>query len=111
MQQKNHFTMEELEYLVLVKGQGDSVVTAQHSTGVSTYHPPPVRRDIRRAIYNVVYEAKRAVSRLEIARLLGLKKTPWLLAAIEELVAANYLVKHLTSLSNGMPMYFYEVVK
>jgi hypothetical protein len=109
MQHKNHFTMEELEFLALVQGQGESAVTSQPATSVGTYHPPPVRRDIRRDIYSAVYQAERAVSRLEIAYLLGLKKTPWLIAHIEQLLTEGYLIRPQERLACGMTMYWYAV--
>ena len=105
-----HYTMAELEQLASLKGEGGGHATSQDQTSHVTYHTlPSFRRDIQRDIYGAVLSAGRAVSTSEIAKLLELKKTPWLRDRIERLVQDGYLIKTEGLWRNGVTMYFYDV--
>lgn len=104
------FTMAELQQkLDLLRGQGAGHVTSHDQPGHVTYQPPPLRRDVGREIYDAIYGAGKALSRGEIAKLLKLKKTPWLIDHIEQLAAKGYLVKTEGKWRNGFLMYYYQV--
>lgn len=111
MTQKQFNGTEELERIVRAKEQGSGHVTLRDQPSPVKYVPPPLRRDIRRNIYDVVFAANGAIGRGEIAKLLQLKKTPWLTAAIEGLVTDGYLVKSQDAWRNGCLMYRYEVAR
>lgn len=91
------FTIAELEALVRLKGEGD-----RHDT--SRDHVP-----VQDRIVDALQRAGQPLSRGEIAEALKLKKTPWLMNAIEGLVYHGVLTRHETIRYNGMLMYFYEV--
>src|SRR5579871_3775218 len=84
--QMPHFTMQELEALAAKysqQGRGEERPQSRHVP----YQPPPLKRDIQRSIYNVVYSAGgAALTRRQIADAIGIKKTTWLEAHIERLV-------------------------
>lgn len=101
------FSMADLERLAALEGRESS--TLQNQIDSSTSQRLPVKSDVRRDIYTAVMMAGQPVGRAEIARLLGLKKTPWLCAAIEELVAAGYLVKLRQEQPNQLPTFYYEL--
>lgn len=103
------FTMQDLERLSAIE-QGDSSSTSQHQNDSSTsQNVPRPKSDVRRDIYTAVMMAGCLTSRGEIAALLGLKKSPWLVQAIEELVNAGYLLKYVQERPNQLPIYFYTV--
>lgn len=102
------FKIADLERLVAIE-QGTGSSTSQHQSDSTTFQPPSHKMDIRRDIYTAVMMSGCLVSRAEIAKLLGLKKTPWLVAAIEELVNAGYLLKYIQERRNQLPIYFYTV--
>lgn len=105
------YSRAQLEVLASTREQGDSHDTSRHPSDNVTFHPPPAPRDVRRDIYNAVYSAGRAISRADIAKALGVKKTPWLCAHVERLVDEGYLVKLTGAAPNGATMYFYEVAQ
>jgi hypothetical protein len=93
---------------VIWEGQGASINTRR----VLKPPPPrPVARDIRREIWDACYEQGRALTRTEIARALGLKKTPWLIAQIEQLTIEGYLLRSQDWLKNGLHYWTYEVAR
>lgn len=103
------YSREQLEALASTSEQERGYDTSHHPSHINTYHaPPPAPRDIRRAIYDAVYSAGRA-SRADIAKALGVRKTPWLTAHVERLVSEGYLVKLEGIAKNGAQMFFYEV--
>lgn len=89
--------------------QGDMSAQARPQTRGVPYHPPPSKRDMRRAIFDAVYESGGAVSCRKIAESLGLKKTTWLEAHVAQLVYDGYLIRTAKPYRPNMPMYFYEV--
>lgn len=104
------YSLAELDQLVAAKEQGGSYITSQdQSSHVTARSLPSFRRDIQRDIYGAVLSAGRAVSTGEIAKLLELKKTPWLRDRIQQLVDGDYLVKTEALWRNGVIMYLYEV--
>ncbi len=113
------YSMQQLEALAAMeRGEdvpteppGGSSATYRHPMGSATYQPPPLPRDVRRDIYNAVYSAGRAVGRAEIAKALGVKKTPWLCQHIERLVDERFLVKIVGYAPTGATMYFYGVAE
>lgn len=103
------FTMQDLERLAsMEQGTGSSTSQYQNDSNTSQHVPAP-KSDVRRDIYTAVVMADCLVSRGEIAKLLGLKKSPWLVAAIEQLVSAGYLLKYVQERPNQLPIYFYTV--
>lgn len=104
------FTMQELEQLARIE-QGTGSRTLQDRTDSSTSQLPPAKEDIRRDVYAAVVMSNRWVRRAEIAKLLNLKKTPWLNATIEQLVVDGYLVKYIQERPNQLPVHFYDVTR
>lgn len=96
--------------MVPFEGQRHSVVR-QDAPRHATYAPPPRKRDMEREIYDAVYRAGRAVSRLEIAQALGLVKATWINQHIEHLVTQKYLVRIEEPYRPGFPKYSYEVAR
>lgn len=92
-----NYTLAELEELVRLKGEGARHVTSRD------YVP------VQDRIVDAIQKAGQPLCRSEIAEALGLKKTPWLMNAIEGLVYHGQLTRHETIRYNGMLMYFYEV--
>lgn len=92
----------------IIEGQGRGINTR------AVLKPPPsrpVERDIRREIWDACYQQGRPLSRTEITRTLGLKKTPWLIAQIEQLVIEGYLLRSQDRLKNGIHFWTYEVAR
>lgn len=72
----------------------------------------PIHRpsgETRGLIIGAIYSAGQELTRLEIARALGRKKTPWLTALIEDMVAAGALYRIHTPARNGVICYLYGV--
>lgn len=92
---------------------GDSSnVTSQDENGNVTFHTlPQFQRDIKQQILLLLMISDRAMSRSQIAKGLGLKKTPWLHDRIEWLVEHGHITKNVISWKNGVPMYFYGLPK
>lgn len=84
--------------------------TSYDAIGNVTSHPlPSFVRDYEREIYLFVATSGGAVSRAQIAKALGLKKTRWLFDKIDRLVEHGYLTASHGMWKNGVLMYFYEV--
>lgn len=98
------YTMADLERLAAL-GSG----TSQHQIDSGTSQQLPPRKDIRRDVYTVVIMAAQPVRRAEIAALLGLRKTPWLVATIEQLVDAGYLDKLIDEREGQLPVFYYRI--
>lgn len=86
--------------------QGSGHVTSRDYSGHVTFYRPPTPQE---KVYDVVAEAGRAVTRGDIAKALGWKKTPWLTGIIEGLVSDGYLSRTHHVWKNGCLMYRYEV--
>jgi hypothetical protein len=105
------FTMAQLEALSAIE-QGSGVDTSQDHFDLNTsYNPPKLERGINRQIYDVLYRSADWQSRAEIAKALKLKKTGWLIAAVEQLVENGYVTKTETTRSNGMKHFWYAVTR
>lgn len=88
---------------------GFSIVTSQDQNGNETFHQVPnFQRDIKQEIYLYVQQHPNC-STGQIAKAVNLKKTPWLISKIKELVKDGYLTQHHTTWKNGVLMYLYEV--
>jgi predicted transcriptional regulator len=59
-------------------------------------------------IYNVVHAAPTPLTRLEIARAIQRRKTPHLIAIIEEMVRKGWLIRTSSSYHNGVVVYLYS---
>ena len=107
MANQHVYTIETLERLLSEGGRDN---TSQNHNGHDTSHVPPLApAHIRSRIYRVVLDATEAVSRAQIAKALKIKKTPWLLQAIEGLVSDGYLTRSQSIRPNGVVMYWYKV--
>ena len=114
---QRQFTREQLEARVAANHLGNTVVgqvdfspQQRPQNGTAPYQPPPLKRDIQRAIYNAVYRAGEAISRREIAAAIGIKKTTWLETHIEKMVIiAPPDQDHCTA--SGNKQYVYEVAR
>jgi hypothetical protein len=88
--------------------KGSDVITSQNQNGSVTFHRlPEARRDIRRDVYTAIADSDGWVTRGDIAKKLGLKKTPWLNGVIEGLVTDGYLHKEFGVWKNGKLVYWY----
>lgn len=102
------FTMKQLEALA---GQGSSADTYQHQTGSKTSRPIVfMQPTIYSRIIDIVNRGG-AMTRRQIADALQLKKTPWLILAIEKLAAEGYLIKTSSVTKQGVLLWLYEVAK
>lgn len=88
---------------------GSNGTSYDQNGNVTSHKIPSFVRDYDKEIYLFVATAGRAVSRADIAKALGLKKTPWLYGKINFLVEHGYLSSHHGIWKNGVVMYFYEV--
>ena len=69
------------------------------------------RRDTERLIVMVVGAADRPVTRLEIARRVGQRKTPWLISIIEGLVIEGAIQRTASTMPNGVIVYLYHAME
>ncbi len=76
---------------------------------VSSHGLPSFAVDVKREIYVAVANIGGWVSRDEIAKAIGRKKSSWLNSHIEQLVKDGYLTRTQVLRYNGMVMYFYMV--
>jgi len=102
------FKIADLERIVAIE-QWRGSSTSQDRTDSSTSQLPRAKEDIRRDVYAAVVMSGRWVKRAEIAKLLNLKKTPWLNATIEQLVIDGYLIKYIQERPNQLPVHYYDV--
>ena len=104
------YTLDQLERLAV--GQGDSISTSQYQDGADTSrHLIWMQPTIYARIMDALIQSDRAITRLEIARALGLKKTPWLVQAIERLVTDGYVTRIESRTPQGVIMWLYEVAR
>jgi hypothetical protein len=94
---------------VQTEGEGSNPETSQDYSGTDTSQAPSLRRDMRVAIWNTVYQAGQPISLLDICKALKVKKAPWMRQHVNDLVNDGYLVKRQGESKSGMLMYFYEV--
>lgn len=81
------------------------------SDTVSSKAKAPSHRAVGRSVEIIVdsIAEKGTLTRLEIARILGRKKTPHLIELIEHLVQIGVLIRHNEPMPNGKPCYFYAL--
>jgi hypothetical protein len=93
-------------------GERGENVTLQEVIGHSTsQNVTLVPVHIREKIWRFVSLAGKSVSRGEIAKGLGIKKTGWLHTHIETLVSEGWLIRTHSVRPNGSIMFWYEVSK
>lgn len=101
-------TIEELERLAA--GQGHGFRTSRDYEGPETsrdvvwYQPT-----IAALIMDALERAGQPMTRLEIAKAVGKKKTPWLREAIERLVESGHVNRFEGRMPWGAPVWLYEV--
>lgn len=100
-------TREQLGLHLSDEEWGRGYETSRNQTDRVTFHRPATMRE---KVYDVVNAAS-SPTRGDIARALGLKKTPWLTAVIEGLVNEGYLIRKHDAWKNGCLMYRYEVAR
>jgi hypothetical protein len=101
-------TIAQLERLA---GQGSGTDTYRDHEDIETsQHVVWMQPTIYSRIMDVM-ERGGALSRLQIAQALGLKKTPWLVDRIERLAADGYIAKLESRTPQGVVMWIYEVRK
>lgn len=106
------YSIEDLERLSALTGQGGTPETSRDQTGdVTLPDVPAAKSDIRRDIYTVCLMNGQWMTVGQVARTLHLKKTGWLYRAFEDLVEAGYLVKYVQSTEGGLPTFFYKVAR
>jgi len=63
------------------------------------------------AIYSVVKEAKKPLSRLDIVRAIGRKKSPHIVNMIEHLTTSGYFIRRMEQTKFGTPVLVYELTE
>lgn len=100
------YSRNDLERLA---GEGDSSATYRNSNSSATFHYPTLMRPtLQSRIYDAVVKGG-TMTRRQIADALGVKKAPWVNAAIEQLVSDGYLVKYEAQSDKRSFMWLYEV--
>lgn len=103
-------TVLTMDQLTLLVGEGRRHDTSRDQNGHKTFsNLPSLPETIQQRIYKVVVIANGAVSRADIAKALGLKKTPWFLSALEQLCQDGCLTRSHIIRPNGSVMFYYEV--
>jgi hypothetical protein len=103
------FTMLDLERIAA--GQGSDAETCQYPDSADTsQHVVWLQPTIYSRIMDAI-ERGGALTRLQVARALGLKKTPWLVDRIERLAAEGHIAKIEARTPQGVIMWVYEVRK
>lgn len=86
--------------------------TSRDANGYETSRKlPTFYRDYEREIYLFVATENRAVTRQEICKAVGLKKTAWFIAKIERLVEEGFLRRVHGTWRNGALVFLYEVAQ
>jgi len=103
------YTLTDLERLASGAGDTDTA-SYQYHNGIGTnQHYSLMQPTIQWRIYQALLEMNGAGTRLQIARHLGIKKTPWLTQSIEGMVSDGYLTRREGVSKQGMLMFWYEV--
>jgi hypothetical protein len=63
--------------------------------------------DTRREIIDMIYDSPQPLTRLMICRILGRKKSPHLIALIEQLVTENVIARGCSIGAGGVVVYWY----
>lgn len=94
----------------LAVGEGQNLTSRDSIGDKTSYRVPSFVVDIKREILQAVYDASGvALTRAQIAKAVGRKKTPWLTNQIEELVKRGYLVREHGTWKNGCLMFWYRI--
>jgi hypothetical protein len=100
-------TIEELERLAV--GQGQDTGTYRHPEGIETsQHVVWYQPTVASRIMNAVQQGG-ALTRRQIAEAIGVKKAPWVVQRIEQLVTEGYLTRIEARTPQGVIMWIYEV--
>lgn len=100
-------TREQLETIV---EQGSGISTCRYQNGTDTsQHLVWMQPNIYARIHDACERAGQPLTRLQIARALGLSKTPWLVSAIERLANEGYLTRLEGRTPQGVVVWLYEV--
>jgi hypothetical protein len=100
-------TIEELERLAI--GQGQDTGTYRHPEGIETsQHVVWYQPTVASRIMNAVQQGG-ALTRRQIAEAIGVKKAPWVVQRIEQLVTEGYLTRIEARTPQGVIMWIYEV--
>lgn len=105
-----NFTIADLERIVEIE-KGSSHDTSRNHLGDETSRN---LHGVQKKIYMYALEQSKCdkeVSRGQIAKKLGLKKTGWLHDQIDDLVAAKKLTRRNGTWKNGVLMYWYTVAR
>jgi hypothetical protein len=98
-------TRQQLEEM---EQQGSGTDTYRYHEGTDTsQHLIWMQPTISARILDCVERAGQPISRRQIADALGLRKTPWLVSAIERLAAAGYLIRYEGRTPQGMIVWLY----
>lgn len=99
-------TRQQLEEM---ERQGRGIDTSRYQEGIDTsQHLIWMQPTINARILDAVDRAAQPISRRQIADALGVKKTPWLVNAIERLAAEGYLIRYEGRTPQGMIVWLYE---
>lgn len=99
------YTIHQLEQLAA--GQGTRNI--QECSQTRSVKTVDFRVDIRHDIYDAVIRADRALTRNEIAKAVGRKKSTWFNERIEDCVTADLLVRYEGYWKNGVLMFWYDI--
>lgn len=105
---QRHFTMEDLHRLA---GEGTTDVTSREPEAHASYRPPPpTTRDLKREIYDLLYQAGGEwLTRRQLAEALKLKKTDHVFEKCEALVDEGRIEKGYTQYRPNVMMVWYRV--
>lgn len=102
-------TMKQLELLVGEGSCNEQAHTANRH--VPVYEAPLRQKTTRERIYEAVAKSDGAVTRAQIAKAVGIRKSTWLCSVIEGLVSDGYLHRTQSHWVNGVVMFWYEAVR
>lgn len=101
-----------MHQLMLLVGEGDCNEQAHTpSRDVPVYAAPLRQKTTRERIYEACVKANGAVTRAQIAKAIGIRKSTWLCSVIESLVSDGYLHRTQSHWVNGVVMFYYEAVR
>lgn len=100
-----------LDQLASLRGKGTPDVTSREPTAHVSYRPPaPCSRDLKREIYDLLYQASGGwLTRRQIADALKLKKTDHVFEKCEALVEDGHIEKGYTQYRPNVLMVWYRV--
>lgn len=101
--------LERSEGGKLIGQGGEHILVYPQSQDVHVHAAPLRPKTLRERVYEAVSKSDRAVTRNQIAKLLGTKNNSWLHVVMTALVVDGYLVCTYDYCANGMKRYWYEV--